>query len=806
MPDVEFYSLQKGEEGEVQLREMVSSSRGGPTIIDYTQELHDFSDTAALIDNLDLVISVCTSLAHLAGALGKPVWIMLRFDACWRWLMDREDSPWYPTARLFRQSTANDWSNVVTKVRAALEEMALHQAEKRDTEVRGLKGMHEEVKPVPHEIDTLLEIFNQGRYAKAVELAQAMTELFPRHEFGWKVLGAAQKQLGRNADALAAMQKVVELLPRESHSHSNLGAVLNDLGRLEEAEASCRRALEIKPDDADAHYNLGVILKEQGRVAEAETYFLEAIRVRPAYAEAHNNLGILLKEQGRLAEAETRFRESIRIRPEYAEAHNNLGNTLQDSGRQKEAEASFRRAIRIRPDYAGAHNNLGNTLQDSGRLKEAEASFREAIQVEPEYAEAHSNLGITLQGQGRLEEAEACFRRAIQIRPDDAELHGNLGHALMELGQMDEAEKYMNRALDLAPGKASPLATALLYIPYQKEDPRFSRLEEIYAEREALSTNDRISLDFSMGKAMENIGEYDRAYCAYEEANRLHFEQRPYDEARDERLLEKTTGIYTADLFNQYTALADTLSHHHDERVPIFIVGMLRSGSTLIEQILASHPAIFGAGELVVANSIANSVEILEMLLRDSPNPAANLLSLRKFGREYLDMVWKLAPDASCITDKQLDNFLHLGLIHLMLPKAKIIHAVREPMGTCFSCYATLFRKGQYFSYDQGTLGRHYVFYRKMMAHWRNVLPAGRILDVRYEDNVANPEREARRMLDYLGLPWDPACLRFHETKRVVSTASVVQVRKPIYSSSVARWKRFEKHLNTLRGIVHPAI
>jgi hypothetical protein len=302
-----------------------------------------------------------------------------------------------------------------------------------------------------------------------------------------------------------------------------------------------------------------------------------------------------------------------------------------------------------------------------------------------------------------------------------------------------------------------------------------------------------------MGKAMKNIGQYDRSFAAYEEANRLRYQAHPFDEASDDRFLEKSCSFYTGDLFNKYAALEETLPTIQDERVPIFIVGMPRSGTTLIEQILASHPAIFGAGELSTLGKIAKKAELLPL---DLSGCEGMLSELRKLGQEYLDQVWKLAPDARYITDKMPANYRHLGLIHLMLPKAKIIHSMRDPMDTCFSCYALSFRTGHDYSNDLGMLGRHYLRYRELMKHWHSVLPPGRILDVHYEYNVTAPEHKARRMLDYLGLPWDPACLRFYETERAVRTPSVLQVHKPIYTSSVARWKQYEKHLGSLLEII----
>ncbi len=637
---------------------------------------------------------------------------------------------------------------------------------------------------------------DQGRLDEAEASYRRALQIKPDSAEAHNNLGITLLDVGRLEEAEDCFFHALQLKPDYAEAHNNLGIALRDQGSLEEALASYRRALQLKPDYAEAHYNLGISLRDMGCLDEAEGCFLRALQLKPDYAEAHNNLGATLRDMGRLNEAEASYRRVLAISPESADVHYNLGIILRDMGRLNEAETSYRHAIEVRPDYADAHNNLGVTLHDLGRLTEAEASYRRAIEIKPDYAEAHNNLGNTLLDLSRLDEAEASYRRAIEIKPNLAEVHSNLGSALMALGKMGDAEKSLDKAIELAPGEARPLSTALLYIQYRQEDPRFNQLEAVYARRESLPLEDRIKLNFAMGKAMESIGQYDRSFSAYEEGNRLHYQGHPFDEASEERFLENTCSFFTSDLFKECATLAKTLPPIQDERVPIFIVGMLRSGSTLIEQILSSHPAIFGAGE--------HSTFKETLLLRDSIKGEDDLLTLRKLGQVYLERAWKLAPEARYITDKLPANYCHLGLIHLMLPNAKIIHSMRDPMDTCFSCYALRFTRGHEYSYDLGTLGRQYLRYRKLIQHWHNVLPPGRILDVRYEDNVVNPEHEARRLLDYLGLPWDPACLKFHENSRAVHTASVTQVRLPIYSSSVARWKHFEKHLAPLLETIKP--
>jgi tetratricopeptide (TPR) repeat protein len=506
-------------------------------------------------------------------------------------------------------------------------------------------------------------------------------------------------------------------------------------------------------------------------------------------------------QHGDYLSAERNFRESLKNIPDRVSTLTNLAGTLIKLNKLSEAKELCLKAISIDENSAESWLNLGLIDKEQFNFSDAEKQFRQAININPDYAEAHNNLGMVLKDLGQLDDAVASIQRAIEINSGFADAHSNLGALFMALGKTNEAERSLDRGMELAPGDARPLATALLYLPYRQDDPRFSQFDSIYARRESLAPDDRIQLNFSVGKAMESIGQYDRAFGAYEEGNRLHYQAHPFDEREDERFLEKSCGLFNADLFMKYAAAADSLPAVQDERVPIFIVGMPRSGTTLIEQILASHPGLFGAGELSAMGELAGKAERGPF---DWADCETTLVALRKLGQEYLDRVWELAPGARYITDKMPGNYHFLGWIHLMLPNAKIIHSMRNPVDTCFSCYALKFNRGHEYSYDLEALGKHYLHYRKFMAHWHGVLPPGRILDVCYENVIADTEREAMRILDYLGLPWDPACLRFHENTRAVRTASVAQVRKPIYTTSVARWKHFEKHLLPLIEILKP--
>ncbi len=547
------------------------------------------------------------------------------------------------------------------------------------------------------------------------------------------------------------------------------------------------------PQEAD-------VLREFGRLAAAGRY-AELERLARTIADEHPDCGIAWKalgesqrRQGR--DARQALQNAADLLPDDAEALSNLGAARRSFGQLGEAVAAYRRALEINPALAVVHGNLGNALRDLGRSDEAAASYRRALDLNPDQAATHNNLGNLLHDAGRLEDAVASYRHALRCDPSHADACSNLGSVLMHLGQTEEGEKTLGRAIELSPDAVRPLATALLFLPYRRDDMRFQRLEAMYAQRESLTAADRIRLGFAMGKAMEDVALYDRAFGAYEEANRLVHDTHPVDEAADDRHLDYVRSRFSRASFERWDAIAATMPVMRDEYiVPIFIVGMPRSGTSLIEQMLASHPAVHGAGELTQIGALADRARLAR--LDEAPDEAA-LVALRGLGREYLDQMATLTRGKRYVTDKLPGNHLYLWLIHLALPHAKIIHCMRDPLDTCFSCYALRFTSGHEYSYDLDTLGRKYVRYRSLMQHWRHALPAERLLDVGYEDTVADPEHEARRMLAHLGLPWDSACLRFHETRRAVRTASASQVRRPIYTSSVARWKHFERHLTPL--------
>ncbi len=368
--------------------------------------------------------------------------------------------------------------------------------------------------PSPEEINALVTLFTQGRYADATSVAQTMTVRFPQHGFAWMVLGKLLKRMGRGAASLAATQKAAALSPNAVEVHFDMGAALHELGRLKEAEASYRRALQIKPDLAEAHFNLGTTLTALSRLDEAEASYRRALQIKPDYPEAHINLGETLKALGRLNEAEASYRRALQIKPDFAEAYNNLGNVLMGLDRLDEAEAGYRWALQIKPDYAEAYSNLGTILQTLGRLDEAEASHRRALQVKPDFAQAHFNLGNSLMALGRLIEAEASYRRALQIKPDFAEAHSNLGTTLQALGRLDEAEAGCRQALQIKPDFAEAYHNLGNALAAQ------GRLDEAKASyRRALQIKpDLAEVHNNLGNTLVAQGRLDEAKASYRRA------------------------------------------------------------------------------------------------------------------------------------------------------------------------------------------------------------------------------------------------------------------------------------------------
>ncbi|MGH8111552.1 MAG: sulfotransferase [Rhodanobacteraceae bacterium] len=523
-------------------------------------------------------------------------------------------------------------------------------------------------------------------------------------------------------------------------------------------------------DDANALITRGNASMRWGRIDVALDCYRAALALQPDRFEARANFGMALLAVGRCDAAETHLRWALALRPDEAPLHLALARAYSGLGRVADAEAGYRRALAITPRDVEALVELGTSLRHRAAWDAAEDCYRRALALDPTQAWAHYGLGLCLRERGRVADAAASFEHAIAARPDHVDAHYRLAV--------------------LAP---------------QDRDPKWlAQLEALRPRVAALSLPQRIRYRFALGRRRENAGDFDGAFAAYAEGNRLQWErlglaQRyPTREALDARFAARIR-----DTFGGTWLRGASRRRPADSRVPIFIVGMPRSGTSLVEHMLAAHPAVRAGGELQVLP------DLLEETFGFTRSPGSGAYpevvptlsgaQLQQLGRRYLDRAWSQVQGVALVTDKFPGNVLHAGMIHLMLPQAKIVHVLRDPRDARFSCFANLFAHANVaYSYDLGALGRYCVRCLALMRHWGAVLPAGAIGMVRYEELVADPERELRRLLDFLDLPWEERCLDFHRQARAMHTVSAGQVQQPVHPGSVARWRRFEGHLGPL--------
>jgi tetratricopeptide (TPR) repeat protein len=634
-------------------------------------------------------------------------------------------------------------------------------------------------------------LHNKGRFQEAERLYRIVLGADDRNFDALYRLGLIRLQQGRFGDAAKLFRRATKVDRGSADAHHHLAVALSGLDCDEEAIERYRKALAIKPDLAEAHNNLAHTLQRSGRMEQAITHYGNALAIRPDYPEARNNLGIALQALGRSAEAMAQYEMALAARPRYADAHKNLGNLLGAARRYAEAAAHYQAALSIRPNDFESHAALGNILRWLDRPDGAIAHYGKALSINPAFIEAHVGLGLARHMLGRSEEAIGHYRTALEIDPTHVEAYSGLGDALQALGRLRESSLAFAQAADLTPNKAGGYWNLANSKRFAEDDLHFARMKELARDDASLTTDERIDLHFALGKAFADVEDRQRSFRHLRRSNSLKRGQIDYDEAAALGRLMRIESAFTAALMGEKQGQGDPSA------VPVFIVGMPRSGTTLIEQIIASHPKVFGAGELRVMANLAEAIVDSSGTLFPEAIPAMSGQHLRRLGGDYLRAVARLAPAAERVTDKMPGNFALAGLIHLTLPNARIIHVCRDPRDTAFSCFSILFARGHEFSYDLSELGRYLVAYQRLMDHWRVVMPQA-MLEVRYEEVVAEFEPQARRIIAHCGLEWDDACLAFHQTARSVRTASATQVRQPIYRTSIGRWRPYEDELQQL--------
>ena len=654
-----------------------------------------------------------------------------------------------------------------------------------------------------------------GQHAEAEEAARkciALTDDIPE---AWLNLGTALVSQGKRDEAIEAWEKALEVKPDFALAYNNIGNALRDEGKLEASAEKCRKALEIDPNYPEALNNLANALLDLGNLEESEEYYRKSATAKPDYVEAHNNLAISLFKQnryeeaiqsarvalsyrpdyfeallslsaacramGQMDEAEKAIQQAVILKPESAEARIDLADLLFMKDRYGDAEIELTRARKLDPDTSRVYLKLAEVLERGNKIEEALEAADKAVELNPEMPDAYWKKGNICHIANRIPEAEEFFAKAAEMSPDSAALHMSLAELYITMGEMDKAREAGERVRELAPNSPSLYLILVRTKKFTEDDKDFKALVGLEQKNPHFGVEQLSSLNFALFTAYEQIGDSDKAFEHLIKANDYKRQFVPYDADQQSRNFKNIQELYQKDILKGFEGKG------FESDLPVFILGMPRSGTTLTEQIISSHGDVYGAGELMQIALMELQYGVL------TPDNA------REQGEWYVNEIKELdlTGKAERVTDKMPGNFSNLGKILSILPNSKIIHTKRNPIDTCLSCYKQNFARGQYWSYNMKELGQYYNDYLDLMAYWRDVL-GDKFIEINYEDTVSDLEKQARMLIDYVDLPWDDACLEPHKLKRAVLTASKQQVTQPVYKTSVKSWKKYEKYLGPL--------
>ncbi|HWA60561.1 MAG TPA: sulfotransferase [Caulobacteraceae bacterium] len=641
----------------------------------------------------------------------------------------------------------------------------------------------------------------ESRAELAAEQARAVLEAAPGHPQAQLILAAALRRQGRAEEARAILQPLAAQQPRAPAVHLELGVALAELGEDGEALASLRRATALAPDLADAWRALGDVLTLGGSTEEADAAYARGIAASvrdPALAEAAQAL-----VEGKLAQAEHRLREVLRQRPTDVAALRMLAEVGARLGRYDDAQVLLEQALELAPGFDAARSNYATVLLRSGHPADAAAQAGRLLARDPRNPN-HRVLEAAALGQaGEFDAAIDRYDRILAEHAGQPKVWMSYGHVLKTVGRLPDSIDAYRRSLDLSPHLGETWWSLANLKTVRFSDDDIARMEAGLA-RADLSPEDRFHLHFALGKALEDEGRWEASFAHYAAGNAQRRAKVAYDADDNHRRTERARAFFTPALFAERAGQGSTAPD------PIFVVGLPRAGSTLIEQILSSHSAVEGTTELPDIIAISRRLGRRRGPSESSAYPEAladlSADDLAALGEEYLE---RTRPQRRLgrpfFIDKMPNNFAHIGLIHMILPNAKIVDARRHPMGGCFSGFKQHFARGQSFSNDLTDIGRYYRDYVELMRHFDEVLP-GRVHRVIYEDMVADPETQVRRLLDYCGLAFEPGVLRFYENDRAVRTPSSEQVRRPIFSEGLDQWRHYEPWLGPLKDALGPAL
>ena len=666
--------------------------------------------------------------------------------------------------------------------------------------------------------------WNAGQAEQAEVICQRILSIWPGQSDALHLMGLMAHAFNHSDLAIGYLRKASEAPRAPAIYLSNLAEMLRQKGSLLEAEEYARRALQADNTLPAIWNNLGIILQEVGKLDEARLCLEKLLSLEPKNPRAHNNLANTFKHLGKFGLAKTHWLKALEIDPEYPEPYSNLANLLGQMAQHDEAIAYSRKAIELNPRQADAYLNIAAIETSRNRHAEALHWLESLLSFAPNHINGLSAKALSLMHLDQHEEALSCINIAVTQAPQSAEAvnargfilqaMGNSKQAIeafkvaatlpglinekaitnlallhMQDGETDEANRIFDQALAAYPTSANIWFNRSDLTTFKPGDPAIAKMEEVLGAIEFPTDNDKLLMHFALGKAYLDIGESEKAFAHLNLGNQMKRATFSFNVQTTAQWLNQIKAVFTKDYIEQGLSQAPRAALD----APIFIIGMPRSGTSLIEQILASHPAVHGAGELKYVQRIVDGFGSYPNI-----NPPLNSERSAALGAEYLKKITPLSQGRTFVVDKMPANFLHAGFIHMMLPHARIIHCQRNPVDTCLSLYSKIFGDEQMFAYDLTELGQFHLEYESLTDHWRKVIPASHFTDIQYESVVDDIEAEARRLLDFLGLPWDPACLDFYKTKRTVKTASTNQVRQPVYKSSSGRWRKHAAQLQPL--------
>tara|TARA_R110002096_G_scaffold266710_1_gene460249 strand:+ start:40497 stop:42515 length:2019 start_codon:yes stop_codon:yes gene_type:complete len=645
-----------------------------------------------------------------------------------------------------------------------------------------------------------IQALQSGKPALTEQICRAHLSSHPASIEHLRLLGHALQNQDKLDDAIEKFKLALNLAPKFAPLHEDLGSVLAIQGKFEDAIPCFEQAVKLDRKLTNAQKKLGQALAAVGRGKEADEVYEEYFKDEPGVGLVAQ--GVEHDRAGREQEAIDCFKKALRNDPDSVDAMRYLAIAyIKQDKNLNDAEALLRRVVQIAPDFALGWGDLGHVLIKSRNYMEAIEAYKKAIEILPDNFTAWIQLASAQATAGYPEESAKSYRKVLEINPKAPSALLGFGHVLKTLGDQPGSLRAYREAIRQKPEFGEVYWSMANLKIFNFEDEEVKEMEH-QLENSQLNDTTEVHFRFALGKAYEDKKDYDKAWEYYHSGNELQRQLVEYDPVGHSGRHEKLRSYFTRERIKEFEG------NGYPDEGPIFIVGLGRSGSTLIEQILASHSQVEGTEELAVLAKLSDTVGRFRTDNVRYPEALDEMRpqDWRGLGLDYLEGAKRYRmTDKPIFTDKLPNNYSYVGFIHLILPNAKIINARRHPIDSCLGNYKQLFGHGQNFTYDMFDMSEYYKEYSRLMDHWNDVLP-GKVLDVHYEETVTDLEGQVAKILDHCGLPFEEQCLRFYETERAVKTASSEQVRQPIYTGGMGKWRKYEKHLEEWQEEFEPII